>query len=77
MDDMLHSYKNIVFKEFLFSLFFVAFIFLLFCTDHLQAQMFLHKTPAAALIEERFGGALTIGGKVLSIITCSFNRSHI
>lgn len=26
--------------------------------------MLLHKTPAAALIEERFGGTKTIGGRV-------------
>lgn len=27
-------------------------------------QMLLHKTPAAALIEERFGGTKTVGGTV-------------
>lgn len=26
--------------------------------------MLLHKTPAAALIEERFGGTKTVGGRV-------------
>lgn len=32
--------------------------------DDSQVQMLLHKTPAAALIEERFGGTKTIGGMV-------------
>lgn len=32
--------------------------------DGSQAQMLLHKTPAAALIEERFGGTKTVGGIV-------------
>lgn len=32
--------------------------------DGSQLQMLLHKTPAAALIEERFGGTKTVGGMV-------------
>lgn len=32
--------------------------------DGSQLQMLLHKTPAAALIEERFGGTKTVGGRV-------------
>lgn len=32
--------------------------------DGSQPQMLLHKTPAAALIEERFGGTKTVGGIV-------------
>lgn len=33
--------------------------------DSSQPQMLLHKTPAAALIEERFGGTKTVGGIVV------------
>lgn len=41
--------------------------------------MLLHKTPAAALIEERFGGTKTIGGRVcpLSLVLSTGFMSRI
>lgn len=39
-------------------------------------QVLLHETPAVALIEGRYGGTKTTGGRACPL-SLTFNRSHI